>query len=231
MATRRPVPADRRARLAAVRAEQARQDRRRRMRSIGLIALAVAVIGAALTAVALTDHNNRAAATKLTAAGAALTTPPPWPAPPTGEVPALVRAAGLPLLQMEATHVHFHAHLDVIVDGKAVQVPADVGIGNTSLSPLHIHGATGIIHIEAPKAATFTLGQLFTEWNVPLTPSCIGGLCVDSTHQLGVYVNGKPDTGDPRQLVLAAHQEIAIEYGQRGQLPTPPSSYTFPSGT
>ena len=30
--------------------------------------------------------------------------------------------------------------------------------------------------------------------------------------------------------VLAAHQEIAVEYGDAGKLPTPPSSYDFPDG-
>ena len=33
---------------------------------------------------------------------------------------------------------------------------------------------------------------------------------------------------DPTTIVLAKHQEIAIEYGDSGKLPAPPS-YDFPS--
>lgn len=231
MAKRTPTPAERQARLAAARAEVARRERRRRLRTIGLVTLAVAVIGSGVAAVALADHHSRAAAAGPTSAPPARTTAPPWSAPPAREVPALVKAAGLPLLQMDATDVHFHAHLDVLIDGKPVPVPDNVGIGATSLSPLHTHDATGVVHVEAPKAARFTLGQFFTEWNVRLIGTCLGGLCVDATHQLAVFVNGTPFTGDPRQLVLAAHQEIAVVYGTRGQLPTPPRSYTFASGS
>lgn len=42
--------------------------------------------------------------------------------------------------------------------------------------------------------------------------------------------DGKPHTADPRHPVLAAHQKIAVEYRQRGQVAAPPSNYKFPSG-
>jgi hypothetical protein len=60
---------------------------------------------------------------------------------------------------------HFHAHLDVAVGGKAVVVPAGVGIDQIAqkLTSVHTHTPDGIIHIESPEAdAVFTLGQVWT---------------------------------------------------------------------
>jgi hypothetical protein len=204
MAKRKPTPSDRRARLAAAKAAQAHQERRRRTLAVAVVLVVLVALAGGLTAVALTDHHGTRSAASATSAPPARSTAPPWSTPPIVVVPALVRAAGLPLLQMEADDVHYHAHLDVIVDGKPVTVPVNVGIGATSLSPLHTHDPTGILHVEAPKADRFTLGQFFTD--------------------------GQPYTGDPRQLALTAHEEIAVVYGPAGHLPTPPSSYSFPSG-
>ena len=99
------------------------------------------------------------------------------------------------------------------------------------ISPLHSHDTSGVIHVEsAQKSATYTLGQFFTEWHVPLAADHVGGLTVDATHHLKVYVNGTLYTGDPAALQLQAHQEIAVVYGTDAQTPTVPSSYTWTNG-
>lgn len=161
----------------------------------------------------------------------------PW-APPAVTNPtqtaAYVTAAGLPY-KLEMLQVHYHAHLDVIIDGKPTEVPPYVGfiVQNqkaTALAPLHTHDASGIIHIENDVPATFLLGQFFVEWGVRLSPTCVGGYCADATHDLGFFVNGKRYAGDPNQIVLTKHAEIAIEYGAKGSLPPPPSSYVFQGG-
>ena len=84
-----------------------------------------------------------------------------------------IKEAGLPVLNMEGAAEHFHAHLDVFVDGKPVAVPADIGFSFSStgqpngISALHTHDESGIVHFEAPVAGdTYTLGQLLTEWGV-----------------------------------------------------------------
>jgi hypothetical protein len=166
------------------------------------------------------------------------TAAPPW-GPPALTRPQqtadFVAAAGLPCLGTEMLQVHYHAHLDINVDGNAVVVPQYVGFvvqGNSvsSLAPLHTHDNTGIIHIENSVPADFTLGQFFIEWGVRFTSTCLGPYCSGKGKVLAVYVDGKPYTGDPTKLVLKKHQEIAIEYGAGGKLPTPPSSYAFPPG-
>ena len=47
---------------------------------------------------------------------------------------------------------------------------------------------------------------------------------------LRLYVNGRQGSGDAATLVLAAHQEMALVYGDAGATPQVPSSYDFPSG-
>jgi hypothetical protein len=163
--------------------------------------------------------------------------PPPW-FPPAVSQPAqsaaYVAAAGLPYAE-EMLKVHYHAHLDITINGKSVVVPPYIGFvlkgkEAVGLAPLHTHKDDGIIHIENNVPADFLLGQFFIEWGVRFTPTCLGPYCSDKTHELTVFVNGKKYAGDPTRLVLKSHQEIAIEYGATGRLPTPPASYDFPSG-
>lgn len=166
------------------------------------------------------------------------TAAPPW-GPPLLTQPDktadYVAAAGIPCLGTEMLEVHYHAHLDINVDGKAVLVPQYLGFvahGDqvAGLAPLHTHDDTGIIHIENSVPAIFTLGQVFIEWGVKFTPTCLGPYCAGKGKELAVFVNGERQTGDPTKVVLKAHQEIAIEYGDTGKLPKPPTSYAFPSG-
>jgi hypothetical protein len=155
-------------------------------------------------------------------------TAPPWPAP--ADASAAVRAAGLPMLSAEGTVEHIHAHLDVEVDGQPVEVAALVGIDETrgSISPVHTHDTSGVIHIESPVARSFTLGEFFTEWGVNLTADSIGGLRYAAGKTLRVYVDGTPRTGNPAAITMNAHDEIALSYGT--STGTVPAHYDFPAG-
>ncbi|MBV9291063.1 MAG: hypothetical protein JO222_01340 [Frankiales bacterium] len=165
------------------------------------------------------------------------TAQPPW-APPlviaTQQSADYVAAAGLPYAP-EMLQVHYHAHLDINVDGSAVVVPQYLGYvakGNSivGLAPLHTHDNSGVIHIENSVPADFILGQLFVEWGVKFTSTCLGPYCTGHGKELAVFVNGHRYAGDPTRLVLRRHQEIAIEFGRTGHLPKPPTSYAFPGG-
>jgi hypothetical protein len=150
---------------------------------------------------------------------------PPWPSE-SALLPLRLKPSGLDALTMEGTALHIHEHLDLYVNGHRVTVPAFVGIDQQAgfLTELHTHDASGIIHVESPVPRTFTLGQFFCEWGVKLTATCLGGY----QGRLSWWVNGARMQGDPGQLVLRRHQEIAIAAG-RPPL-TVPSSYAFPSG-
>jgi hypothetical protein len=75
---------------------------------------------------------------------------------------------------------------------------------------------------------SFSLGQFFAVWGLPLNAECIDSLCEKGDKQLRVWVNGDEVTADPTRIVLDEHQEIAIAYGTKAQVPDPvPKSFDF----
>ena len=138
------------------------------------------------------------------------TSMPPWPAP--ADVPARVADAGLDLGPMGMAE-HYHPQLRILVDGQEVPIPANIGVDPTTgaMSAVHTHETDGTIHIEADTAGeTFTLGQLFTQWGVALTPTQIGGVRAKDGQQMRATSNGTPVAGDPKDLRLAPDQVIVL---------------------
>lgn len=159
----------------------------------------------------------------------------PWPAP--SDPLDLAVAAGLEPTTHEFLDFHVHAHLDVFVNGSAVEVPAGIGINiedpavkttqtdlgptyggidppcaQPCISPLHTHAPDGVLHTESEVDQPNTLGQFFTEWGVALTDTCVGGYCSPGT-SVQVFVNGEPYMGDPAEIQLMDQLEIAIVIG------------------
>jgi hypothetical protein len=193
-----------------------------------------------------------AAAAMLLGAGAALAAPPsagttvadpstlpgintgdaPWPVE-LEHLKARLEADKLPALEAEGTVLHTHQHLDIFIDGRPIPVPTGIGINDDEqfISPVHVHDDTNIIHVESPKVERFTLGQFFDIWSVRFDAKCIGGYCASPDKSLQVYVNGKPQKGDPRNIDLKAHQEIVIVFGTPDEAPKKiPTSFKFPKG-
>jgi hypothetical protein len=178
-----------------------------------------------------------AATVALGACGAAPLAQPSWGAP--SDPVAATGRAGLTATDRENLTTHTHAHLDVFVDGTPVAVPAGIGIDTTAngvtgaptddgtgqdyqvttcdaacLSPLHTHEPDGIIHTESadPQQAPLTLGQFFTEWGLKLDATCAGEFCAPTP--IAVYVDGEKQTGNPADVKLGTHQEIAVVIGK-----------------
>jgi hypothetical protein len=150
-------------------------------------------------------------ATILTACGSTSEAPPAppapgeliWPAP--GNPLELTVSAGLQPETKETLTFHVHAHLDVLVDGRPVLVPAGIGINvedagvkhgqsnggptyggiagyaQPCISPLHTHYESGVIHTESGTNVSHRLGQFFTEWAVKLSNGCMGTYCEPAT--------------------------------------------------
>jgi hypothetical protein len=146
---------------------------------------------------------------------------PVFPVPKdTGEA---VRRAGLSQLPTEKLDVHYHPHVDVIINDHKVTVAANIGISADGFSPLHTHDTSGTIHIESAKADVFRVGQLFAEWGVKLDKNCVATYCTDDKNQLLGFVNGQM-VGDPASIPFAMNQEVVIWYGPRGINPKVPTS-------
>lgn len=113
---------------------------------------------------------------------------------------------------------HSSAHIDVIVDGKSQQVPAEIGIiNNTCKYWIYTVDTTGTIHMDSPETTNFTLSQFFDIWkatdNLPPTGN--------ST----TYINGQKASTNMEDIKIDPHDEIAIIYGNKPAII--PSSYQF----
>jgi len=134
---------------------------------------------------------------------------------------------GIPCDQGEQSQVHYHAHLEVYVNGSLVSVPGNVGrqSANGCFYWLHVHddpGDEGVIHIEAPADQTYTLHQFFDIWGQPLSATNVLGHKVDATHKLTIYVFS------PTQDEINQYNQAVQAANAAGQSP-PPFKVTPPS--
>lgn len=129
--------------------------------------------------------------------------------------------------------MHIHPKLQIIIDGRQVTIPSNMGILWTLwkdrslerlgmpmpdmrdmpfMSPLHTHDTSGIIHVESTVIRNYTLGEFFDVWGVSFNESCILDRCGGS---IVVYVNGvkfESGSSDFRELIFVDGQQIRIEY-------------------
>jgi hypothetical protein len=142
---------------------------------------------------------------------------------------------GVPCLTFETPQYHTHVHLQILYDGTDVPVPAGIGIGRPwqvdstgfvvsggCFAWMHVHDASGVVHIVTPEEKSFTLGQLFEVWGQPLGV----GSALGYQGSLLVLVNGRSIDGDPRAVVLRNLENIALELGTPPAV-QPPALYDF----
>jgi hypothetical protein len=226
---------DRNKRLADIKAAQSRKARRRR---VPIIIGAVVVIAAVATVgVAVGSHggSSKHGDGKL----ATLPTPAPTDPGPEGipreggtMLAGVTDAAGgetvdgIKCESSEQLAYHIHSHLAVFVNGAERPVPPGIGIvpptiQNTSEGPaagagarcfywLHTHYIDGVIHIESPTEALYTLGQFFALWGQTLNSGQVG----TEKGTLTMFIDGKPYTGDPAAIPLKSRGAIQIDVGQ-----------------
>jgi hypothetical protein len=145
---------------------------------------------------------------------------------------------GISCLAGEQLAFHIHAHVTVLFDGVARQIPGGIGISSPQASAtpegpfvsggrcfywLHTHAADGIIHIESPVRRIYTLGDFFDVWGQRLSPSQVGPL----RGPVVAFYNGRRYAASPRQIPLTAHAQIQLEIGSPR---VAPARITFPPG-
>jgi hypothetical protein len=161
------------------------------------------------------------------------TTTGPTPTPPelSAPVSATVTGQAIDGIACDASApqlvVHVHAHLAIFVGGAARAVPKNIGIlssvgGSPCTYWLHSHDNDGIMHVESPVMRSFTLGNYFDVWGLPLDSSHVG----PANGAVIAYLNGQPFTGDVRSIPLAAHAVVQLDVDGK----VAPASYTFPTG-
>jgi len=138
--------------------------------------------------------------------------------------------SGIKCDKTEHFNFHYHAHLDIFINGFPYLVPAGIGIRPPDcIYWLHTHDVSGIIHVESPENRTFSLGQFFDMWGKKFNNSQIFDFTVDMSQNktLAVYVNGTAVTDvQYRDIPIFNHEDITIVYGTPPpKLPTYEFSY------
>lgn len=238
----RPGSAAARRKAAAFRAAEAARLRRRHvLRWSG----AVIVVAAAITAIVVVvltggaHHGSGRRGQASDAARATLTGPPGpegialeegTPLAPATDAATGQTVAGIECNSMEQADFHIHTHLTVYVHGALRPLPG--GIGAVAPVPqrsahstfdgasrcfywLHTHAQDGIIHVEAPNHATYTLGQFFAIWRQPLTGDQVG----PAHGTVTAYVDGHRYPGDPATITLAGHEDVQLDVGTPAVVP------------
>jgi|SRR5579859_1035845 len=191
--------------------QQLRAARQKRVVLIGSILGAVLLIGAVAWLVYLVSHQGSSTANSASNTTAVNANYPP--------------VNGVTCDSSEQLVYHVHAHLSIYIDGQPVSLPQNLGIApdGSCFYWLHTHDTSGVIHIETPGKNAYSLGTFFDIWELRF-PSL---QYPDALSHTGwqAYVNGKPYTGDFRQIPLEAHALITLAYNSPGI--TPDTTYNW----
>ena len=142
---------------------------------------------------------------------------------------------GVPCLGGDLPVNHFHIHIEVLLDGSQVTVPAGIGVGRPwaenppgfiatggCFAWIHTHDTTGVVHVFTQVGKSDTLGQVFSVWGQPLDT----GGALGFRGNIAVLVNGQAMGGDPRSIPLKNLENIVVELGKAPETP-PAALYDF----
>lgn len=151
-----------------------------------------------------------------------LTTAPPWPAQ-YRDIKRRLAPLALPTVGNEKFHTHQLLH--IYDNGILVPVAASIGVDERQQveTALHTHDQSGVIHMEAGRPFTATLGDFFTVWGVGFGPDHVGGLKATGDTPFRVFVNGR-QVADPAAHRLAKNDNIVIAYGSMKGVPLVPDT-------
>lgn len=101
---------------------------------------------------------------------------------------------------------HFHAVVNIAVDGVPETIPANVGIKSNCMAEVHTHDASGEVHVESLQAEKqFRLGDFFAVWGQSITRP---------GYNLQLLVNGQNSTSGGN-VVLQDDQRIELHYTKK----------------
>jgi hypothetical protein len=130
--------------------------------------------------------------------------------------------AGINCAPPDLTATKF-THLSIVRNGEQLAIPGRVGIVRDSAGVLtcvysihtHSNDRSGRIHTEGPTPATYTLGQFFAIWGMPLQANNVAGITTDALTAVYVVDNNTVTafTGDPATIELTSHRHIVLQLG------------------
>jgi hypothetical protein len=148
----------------------------------------------------------------LTYSGSVGTTPY-WPDGDTATGGSGADVDGLTCSPSMVVNYHVHAHLAIVYNGQWLTMPQNIGITSACQYEMHMHDHTGIIHIESPAVADFTLGQFFDIWGEPLTSTNVAGLPGDVVAYINDNGEARRYMGDLRAIELTSLRDVTLQVG------------------
>lgn len=106
---------------------------------------------------------------------------------------------------------HVHPIVEIYERGKKIEIPSDIGISPTCMKSIHTHDTSGTIHVEAPEAYDFTLGDFFANWGQTLSKEQLLEFKSGDGGTISMKVNGQPST-EFEKLVLKDKDLIELRY-------------------
>lgn len=109
--------------------------------------------------------------------------------------------------------LHRHARLRIFIEGKARDIPANIGIGVVH-RPVHTHDPDGVIHLEFEGLVLrddLRLRAFFESWGERFDGGCIFGYCNGPDGTVRMFVNGA-ENQEFERYVLKDGDNIEITY-------------------
>lgn len=93
--------------------------------------------------------------------------------------------------------IHWHPHVTLLIKGKSITIPANIGLESAVHKPVHTHETDNILHweVSVPTVKNMQLGYFFnTIWKKKLSSECILDYCNGPDGTVKMYVNGAENT-------------------------------------
>jgi hypothetical protein len=113
--------------------------------------------------------------------------------------------------------LHWHSKISIFIDGKAVRIPDNLGLGGGKHLPVHTHEeGDGTVHFEFSQASVpknqLTVGYFMNDvWGERFSKECVLDYCNGDGKSARMLVNGR-ENGDFERYVMADGDEIEIRY-------------------
>lgn len=93
--------------------------------------------------------------------------------------------------------IHWHPHVTILIKGKPVTIPANLGLEGSVHKPVHTHETDNILHweVQSPTVQNMQLGYFFnTVWKKKLSSECVLDNCNGPGGTVKMYVNDVENT-------------------------------------